>query len=164
MGRFRFRIWHAIVGLLVLAVGSCQAYDYGSRYSSWAGLSKPELVDSARWYVRERAPGQKVCLYVVTCDKGRARLALVKDIEALDIEPARQLAWDRRFKNHCPGQTANFALAVAEGGPEITWGSQRAVWSFYLDRFTPRMGRFHGPYAFSERDAEPCTAQHAIAG
>ena len=164
LGSYRLRIWHVVAGVLVLAVGSCQAYDYGSRYQSWANLSKAELIESARWYVRERAPGQKVCLYAVTCDKGRARLVLVKDVNAWDFEAARQLAWDRRFKDYCPGYTANFALEVAEGGPEISWGSSKAVWSFYLDRFTPRMGRFHGPYAFSEEEAEPCTAEHAIAG
>ncbi|MCL9982206.1 MAG: hypothetical protein NBV60_03510 [Erythrobacter sp.] len=164
MGDYRLRIWHVAAGLLVLAVGSCQAYDYGSRYQSWSNLSKKELVESARWYVRERAPGQKVCLYAVTCDKGRPRLVLVKDVNAWDIEAARQLAWDRRFKDYCPGYTANFALEVAEGGPEIVWERKRAVWSFYLDRFTPRMGRFHGPHAFSEKEAEPCTAEHAVAG
>ena len=163
-GRYRIRVWHVVAGLLLLAVGSCQAYDYGSRYRSWAGLSKAKLVDSAHWYVRERAPGQKVCLYAVTCEQGRARLALVKDVNAWDFETARQLAWDRRFKDHCPGYTANFALQVADGGPDIVEGRKQAVWSFYLDRFTPRWGRLHGPHAFSEKEAEPCTAEHAVAG
>jgi hypothetical protein len=162
--RYEFRIFHIVVGLLILAVGSCQTYEYGMRYQSWANLSKAELVESARWYVRERAPGQTMCLYAVTCDKGRARLALVKDIDAWDIESARQLAWDRRFHNQCPARTANFALQVIEGGPELGEGSKQAVWSFYNDRFVPSMGRFHGPHAFSEKAAEPCTAEYAIAG
>jgi len=164
VGRLQFRIWHFVAGLPILVVGSCQAYDYGSRYQSWANLSKAGLVESAHWYVRERAPGQKVCLYAVTCDKGRARLVLVKDVAQWDIESARQLAWARRFDNHCPGYSANFALKVAEGGPDIAEGRKQAVWAFYLDRFTPRMGRFHGPHAFSEKSTEPCTPEHAIAG
>lgn len=145
--------------MLVLGV---IAYDYASRYRSWATLSKAKLVASARWYVRERAPGQKVCLYAVTCDKGRARLELVKDLTAWDLEAARQLAWDRRLADICPGQTANFALEVAGGGPAPPVGGERATWSFYLDRFRPWQG--HSYSAFSEKSAEPCSAAHAIAG
>jgi hypothetical protein len=148
--------------LALLLVGSCAAHDYGSRYASWAGLEKADVVASARWYVRERAPGQKVCLYVATCDKGGARLVLVKDLGAWDIEAIRQLAWDRRFGDACPGRTANLALQVADGGPEPPWGAERAVWAFGIDRFRPWRG--HDYAAFSEQPAEPCTPEHAVAG
>jgi hypothetical protein len=151
------------LGLLALILAGGIGYDYLSRYLSWANLSKEELVASARGYVRERAPGQKVCLYAVTCEKGRAQLALVKDLAGWDIAAARQLAWDRRFGNSCPGRTANFALAVAPGGPDIPESLREAVWSFANDRFVPRWGRFHGPQAFSEEAPEACTAAHVIA-
>ncbi|WP_285712270.1 hypothetical protein [Erythrobacter oryzae] len=147
--------------LVLLLVGSCTAYDYGSRYASWAGLDKPKVVAAAQWYVRERAPGQKVCLYRVTCDKGRARLVLVKDLDAWDIEATRQLAWDRRFGDGCPGRTANLALQVADGGPEPPWGAERAVWTFGIDRFRAWQG--HDYAAFSEKPTEPCTPEYAIA-
>jgi hypothetical protein len=120
------------------------------------------VVAAAQWYVRERAPGQKVCLYVATCKKGRARLVLVKDVEAWDIEATRQLAWDRRFSDACPGYTANLALEVAAGGPEPQQGTERAVWSFHLDRFRP--WQTHDLSAFSEKPTEPCAAEYAIAG
>lgn len=156
------RIGIGCLALLLLVVGSCTAYDYGSRYASWAGLDKNGVVASAAWYVRERAPGQKVCLYSAICDKGRARLVLVKDLEAWDIEATRQLAWDRKFGSGCPGNTANLALEVAVGGPEPPSGAERAVWSFHLDRFRP--WRTHSFSAFSEKPVEPCTSAHAIAG
>ncbi|WDA42439.1 hypothetical protein [Erythrobacter sp. BLCC-B19] len=149
--------------MLLLLIGSCTAYDYGSRYASWMGLDKAGVVAAAQWYVRERAPGQKVCLYVATCAKGRARLALVKDMAAWDVEATRQLAWDRRFSDACPGYTANLALEVAQGGPQSPpLGTERAVWSFYLDRFRP--WQTHDFSAFSEKPTEPCTPEHAIAG
>jgi hypothetical protein len=159
---FRFRLWPVVLVALVLLFIGATAYDYATRYLSWANLSKAELVESARWYVRERAPGQKACLYAVTCDKGRARLALVKNVSAWDIEGARQITWDRRFGDFCPGQTANFALEVAEGGPTPPLGGERATWSFHLDRFRPWQG--HSYSAFSEKPAEPCTVEHAVAG
>ncbi|MFO6446556.1 hypothetical protein ACLBKU_05360 [Erythrobacter sp. NE805] len=150
------------LGIVLLILAGGIGYDYLSRYLSWANLSKEELVASARWYVRERAPGQKVCLYAVTCERGRARLALVKDLRTWDLEAARQLTWDRRFGDACPGQTANFALAVAPGGPELdpADGTDRAVWSFYLDRFAPY--RTHSFAAFSEREPEACTRAHVV--
>lgn len=164
-GRPPWALWlfQGCLGTIVLLVGSCTAYDYGSRYASWMGLDKEGVVAAAQWYVREWAPGQKVCLYVATCAKGRARLALVKDMAAWDVEATRQLAWDRRFNDSCPGYTANLALEVAEGGPQSPpLGTERAVWSFYLDRFRP--WQTHDFSAFSEKPTEPCTPEHAIAG
>lgn len=155
------RIGQGCIVLVLLLVGSCTAYDYGSRYASWAGLEKPKVVAAAQWYVRERAPGKKVCLYRVTCDKGRARLVLVKDLATWDFEATRQLVWDRKFGSGCPGYTANLALEVAPGGTVPPQGMERAVWSFYLDRFRP--WQTHEFSAFSEKSAEPCTPEYAIA-
>lgn len=75
-----------------MIAGSITAYDYLSRYDSWAKLSKAKLVESANWYISNRAPGNDACLYAVTCDKGTARLELVKDMDSWDFEAARQLA------------------------------------------------------------------------
>jgi hypothetical protein len=158
----KFRLWTFILfGIAAVVIGLI-AFDYTRRYLSWTNLSKTELVASARWYVRERAPGQKVCLYSVICDNGRARLVLIRDVDTWDIEAARQLAWSRRFSDACPGQTANFALEAAEGGAPPPNGTDRATWSFYLDRFRPWRGHSHS--AFSEKPAESCTAAYAIAG
>ena len=157
------RIGQGCIVLVLLLVGSCTAADYGSRYASWSGLDKPKVVAAAQWYVRERAPGQKVCLYRVICNKGRARLKLVKDLATWDVEATRQLVWDRKFGGGCPGFTANLALEVAPGGAEPPpQGTERAVWSFYLDRFRP--WQTHAFSAFSEKPAEPCTPEFAIAG
>ncbi|WP_086737888.1 hypothetical protein [Erythrobacter colymbi] len=158
------RIGQGCLALLVLLVGSCTAVDYGSRYASWAGLSKAEVVAAADAYVREYAPGQKACLYRVSCDGGRARLVLVKDVAALDVEALRQIAWDRRFYDVCPGYTANLGLAVVEGALPEDAAAREAVWSFYRDRFVRTMQSNGPPLAFSEQPAEPCTAEFAVAG
>lgn len=158
------RIGQGCLALVVLLVGSCTAADYGARYASWAGLSKAEVVAAADAYVREYAPGQKACLYTVVCNKGRARLELVRDVDRWDIEAMRQLAWDRRFKNACPGYTANLGLVVAEGALPEDDAAREAVWSFYRDRFVRTMQSNGPPLAFSEKPVEPCTAEFAVAG
>lgn len=157
------RIGLGCLALVVLLVGSCTAIDYGSRYASWALLDKPKVVAAAQDYVRDHAPGQKVCLYTVACDEQRARLVLVKDVAAWDVEATRQIAWDRRFRDSCPGYTANLGLAVAEGGPPGREEVREAAWSFYNDGFVPTV-RYNGPpLSFSEEPAEPCTPEFAIA-
>lgn len=159
------RIGQGCLALVVLLVGSCTAANYGSRYASWAGLSKTEVVAAADAYVREYAPGQKACLYTVVCDKGRARLELVKDVDRWDIEAMRQLAWDRRFKDACPGYTANLALEIAGADDTSLYeGYKRPVWSFYRDSFVAEWNTSSVWYAFSEQPAEPCTAEFAVAG
>lgn len=158
------RIGQGCLALLVLMVGSCTAYDYGSRYASWAGLDKAGVLAAARDYARDHAPGQKVCLYAVACDQRRARLVLVKDVAAWDAEAVRRIAWDRRFGEVCEGYTANLGLAVAEGGPPIEDRYRQAAWSFYKDRFVPTSQSNGPPLSFSEAPVEPCTPEHAIAG
>jgi hypothetical protein len=158
------RIGLGCLGVLVLLVGSCTAIDYGKRYASWARLDKARVLAAAGDYVRDHAPGQKVCLYRVACDERRARLVLVRDIAALDVEAVRQIAWDRRFSDTCPGYTANLGLAVAVGGPPVREEVREAAWSFYADRFVPTMRSNGAPLSFSEQPAEPCTPEYAIAG
>jgi len=157
------RIGLGCLGVLLLLVGSCTAYDYGSRFASWAWLDKARVIAAAQDYVRERAPGQKVCLYSVACDMRRARLVLVKDVAAWDAEAVRQIAWDRRFRDVCPGYTANLGLAVAEGGPPVREELREAAWSFTNDGFVPTLRSNGAPLSFSERPAEPCTPKYAIA-
>ncbi|WP_155799967.1 hypothetical protein [Porphyrobacter sp. AAP82] len=157
------RIGLGCLGVLLLLVGSCTAVDYGSRYASWARLDKAGVIAAAKAYQRDDAPGQKLCLYVAVCDKGRARLVLVKDLAAWDVAATRRLAWDRRFGDVCPGYTANLGLAVDEGGPPVREEVREAAWSFYNDRFVPTLRSNGAPLSFSEKPAEPCTPQHAIA-
>lgn len=162
--RYKLRIWHFALGLPLTLLATLTVHDYWSRYSSWSNLSKQELVDSARSYIRNYVGENRACLYAVVCKSGRAKLELVKDIEAFDLDAARQLAWDRRFKNVCPGQTANFGLAIAAGGAETASSNQLAVWSFSSDRFIPHWGRFIEFHAFSETPVEPCTTDFVITG
>ena len=161
--RLSQRIGLGCLGVLVLLVGSCTAYDYGTRYASWAGLDKTRVLAAAGDYVRDHAPGQKVCLYRVVCDERRARLVLVKDVAALDVEAVRQIAWERRFGGTCEGYTANLGLAVAEGGPPVREEVREAAWSFYADRFVPTVRWNSAPLSFSEGPVEPCTPEYAIA-
>lgn len=161
---FGQRIGLGCLGVLLLLVGSCTVHDYGSRYASWARLDKAGVIAAAQDYVRDHAPGQKVCLYSVACDKGRARLVLVKDVAAWDVEAVRQIAWDRRFGGICEGYTANLGLAVAEGGPPGREENREAAWSFYNNRFVPTVRSNGAPLSFSEQPAEPCTPEHAVAG
>ena len=161
-----------VVIATVAVVGGILAFmiwplDWYLSYASWRDLSKAELADAARDYVDERAPGNRACLYAVTCQEGRAGLELVKSLDEWDIEPARQLAWDRRFSGVCPGQTANFAVALAtdttaykETQDQYRYG----VWSFANDRFLPSWGRFTPFRAFSELPTEPCTTRDAVTG
>lgn len=157
------RIGLGCLAVLLLFVGSCTAYDYGARYASWAGLDKARVLAAAGDYVRDHAPGQKVCLYRVACDERRARLVLVRDAAALDVEAVLQIAWDRRFRDTCPGYTANLGLAMAEGGPPEREEVREAAWSFYADRFVPTVRSNGAPLSFSEQPAEPCTPEYAIA-
>ncbi|MBU7580601.1 MAG: hypothetical protein KAF27_09025 [Porphyrobacter sp.] len=157
------RIGLGCLGVLVLLVGSCTAYDYGARYASWARLDKARVIAAAGDYVQGHAPGQKVCLYRVACNQRRARLGLVEDVAALDVEAIRQIAWDRRFGGTCEGYTANLALAVAEGGPPLREDKRQAAWLFYRDGFVPTRPSNGPPLSFSEQPVEPCTPEYAIA-
>jgi hypothetical protein len=149
---------------MLLLVGSCTAYDYGSRYASWAGLDKARVLAAASEYVRDHAPGQKVCLYTVACDEQRARLVLVKDVAAWDVEAVRQMAWGRRFFGVCPGYTANIELVVVKDGLPEDDVDRKAVWSFYRDRFVSTTPSNGAPLSFIEGPAEPCSPEFAIAG
>ena len=160
---YKPRIWHFALGLPLALVATLTVYDYWSRYSSWRDLSKQELVDSANSYIRNYVRENRACLYAVVCKDGRAKLELVKDIDAFDLDAARQLAWDRRFKNACPGRSANFGLKLAAGDAENASLDRWAVWSFYNDRFIPNQTRFSA-HAFSEAPVEPCTAGFVVTG
>ncbi len=158
------RIGFGCLGVLALLIASGGAYNYGSRYASWARLDKDRVLSAAGDYVRDHAPGQKVCLYAVACDGRRARLVLVKNIAAWNAEAVRQIAWDRRFRGTCEGYTANLGLAVVEGGLSDDDMNREAAWSFYNDGFVPTMPSNGPPLSFSETPAEPCTPEYAIAG
>lgn len=98
------------IAILLLWAGPIQ---WWMRYQSWSHLSKDKLLESAKWYIANRAPGNNACIFAVECNGGRASLKLVKSIEEWDLEKSKRIAWDRKFKGVCQGQTANFALEVA---------------------------------------------------
>ena len=81
-----------------------------------------------------------------------------------NVEAVRQIAWDRRFRDTCPGYTANLGLAVADGGPPGREENREAAWSFYSSRFVPTVRSNGASLSFSEKPAEPCTPEHAVAG
>ena len=162
----RWRPSYLSVGILLVAsvLVVIGPVDWAQRYLSLRHLSKNELVDSANWYVENRAPGNDACLYAVQCTGGRASLRLIRSLDGWDIEATKQITWDRKFRGVCSGRTANFALEMATDNPQSdrTYeGRRRAVWSFGIDRFVPVETRFQG-WAFSESEAEPCLAAYAI--
>ncbi|WP_175551311.1 hypothetical protein [Sphingobium sp. YR657] len=150
-----------IFAIFLLMVGPVQWWKH---YQSWSHLSKDKLIASANWYIENRAPRNDACIFAVECKDGRARLKLIKSINEWDFEASKQTTWDRKFKNICQGQTANFALEVAADNTEsqkVYEGSRRAVWSFYNDRFIPAHTRFSFA-AFSEIEADPCLTNYAV--
>ncbi len=156
----------ALAAVTLLAFFAMGPFDWAKRYSSWNNLSKAELVASANWYVKNRAPGNGACLYAVECKNGRATLKLVKSIDNWSIDVPKQIAWDRKFNSMCEGQTANFALELASDrlvGFGAYEDRRRAVWSFYNDRFVPVRSRSDHS-AFSEGVPEPCVSKYAVTG
>ncbi|MCJ2186774.1 hypothetical protein [Novosphingobium beihaiensis] len=97
------------VAIFLLVAGPIQWWQH---YQSWSHLSKDELIESANWYIANRAPGNDACIFAVECKDGRARLKLIKTLDEWDFEASKQAAWDRKFKDVCQGRTANFALEV----------------------------------------------------
>ena len=155
------QFWWGLLAVIGLLYACLVGIDQGSRYLSWRNLSKEELVASANWYVDHRAPGNRFCLYAVTCENGRAQLTLVKDLNVWDLNAAKQRVWDRRFSGTCQGRTANFALQALPDGHDLWPGNKRAVWSFHNDRFVPRMTKWEG-HAFSEIEPEACSEPFVI--
>jgi hypothetical protein len=164
----RWRPSYVSLGILLVAsvLVVIGPVDWARRYLSLRQISKNELVDSANWYVESRAPGNDACLYAVQCTGGRASLKLIRSLDDWDIEATKQITWDRKFRGVCNGRTANFALELATDNPQsdkTPEGVRHAVWSFYNDRFVPRLTRFESA-AFSETEVEPCLAAYAITG
>ena len=159
---FRPKVWHLTLGAVVLVFIGAELHEQATRYLSWRDISKKQIVAAADWYIENRAPGERACLYAVVCEQGRARLELVEDLESWDLEATKELVWDRKFGGTCPGRTANFALEMAPSNLDTHWANKRAVWSFYNDRFIPSFTRFNGGSAFSEIKAQPCSQEFAI--
>jgi len=154
-----------IIGIFLALIGGWWLSGRLTSYLNWRSLTKDDLISSANNYVNHRFPGNKACLYAVICKENRAGLELVKDLEAFDFKRAKKLVWDRRFKNVCIGQTANFGIELL---PETLTQEadhvelRRGVWSFYGNGFYPRGSRFYTS-AFSASPYEPCTAEYVIA-
>ena len=153
----------------VLVILSICGLEYGIRALNWWSLTKGEIVGGAQAY-RERygthnpsyLSNAYACLYVVSCDGGRAHLVRVTNPENWDFEATRSTIWNRRFSSTCPGRTANFGLHwIDASGADIPDHLETAYWSFHNDRFVSRLGRFHSG-AFSEEPWQRCTPDSAI--
>jgi hypothetical protein len=155
-----------LFAILAFVLAFCGPLETAQRFVSIQTLSKEELVREARAHIDDRAGGhQMACLYAVSCEGNRARLAVVSDLASWDLEATREDIWRRRFDGrYCPGRTANFGLHLspAPGADEQTYGTSHARWSFARDRFIPIGGRFQSG-SFSEEPWERCTPENAIA-
>ena len=161
---FGWRTWVLVFLLLLFAFAG--PLDGIIRYANFTSLTKEKLVARADDYIRDRVPGdQLVCLYVVNCEGDRARLELVKHLDAWDFGAAKQRIWKRRFSAFCPGRTANFGIQVIPktGEQSEIEAIAQARWVFFNDHFIPKHGRFQSG-AFSEEPWESCTAQFALGG
>lgn len=151
----------AITLIAILVIGD----NYLSRYISWRALSPTLISESSQWYMENRANDVDdiiaICVYALDCAENSARLTIVPDPDQYDFETLRQLIWARRFNGTCIGQSANLGLhllrsSLSDGNP----GSDRAIWSFYLNRFIPKSGNWSGG-AFSEEPWERCSMERA---
>jgi len=127
-------------------------------------LSKQKVIAEANNYIERHSESRRIaCLYVVSCEGGRARLAIVPDVNGWDIGQTKARIWRRRFSDHCAGATANIGLQLAPepGGSDVGDSMDQARWSFFNDRFVPLRSRAsHG--AFSEEPWERCTEARAV--
>lgn len=128
------------LGIGLTLTGGYWTADSYPRYSSWRDLSLPTLKSSALAYYN----GAAVCLYVVDCASGVARLRLVRNDAALDLEALKATIWRRRFERYCEGRTENIVIDTPRGGQ----GSNNdARWSFFNNRFITNHGHFQGSSA-----------------
>lgn len=152
------------MAILVVCIFALDRY---TRYASWKNLSSQTVKNETQWYLENRTfePGsvKAICIYVVECSAGVARLQLTENLTNLDFDKLRQTIWDRRFKRSCTGQTANLGLHIVRDNvsdAQSFWYSDRAIWSFNNNRFIPIHGRFAGG-SFSEEPWERCSLPKA---
>ncbi|MAL10136.1 MAG: hypothetical protein CMF74_10790 [Maricaulis sp.] len=164
LAAFRVVFWSfgAVVVVLSVLAAALAIWVSAARFLSWRTLSAEMVRERAEVYVeRYLIDDVGVCIYVVRCDSGRARLEPV-DVDEVDFDALRDRIWGRRFRNECPGQTANLGLhlvALNEVENEILSNQANARWAFATDRFGPRWTRFGGG-AFSEEPWLRCTPEH----
>jgi hypothetical protein len=139
--------------------------DTATRYYDFSTLSKAEIIDQAHKYILDRAGGkQMACVYVVRCDNNRARLEMVTDLNAWDLEATKATIFHRRLNgDYCSGRTTNIALHLVplEGREPQIEAAAHARWSFFNDRFVPQLGRFQSG-SFSDQPWERCTPERAV--
>jgi hypothetical protein len=158
--RFDMRIFLIIVGVIAALVLAVFAHDRISRYLSWRSLDGDKLVAEARAYTeRYEIENVGMCLYVLDCSSGRARLQQVTDPGNWDFDVTRELIWERRFSDVCQAQTANIAVVltstVEENDTLKRWNNS-GYWNFALDRFHSRSGNFHGGAISNESSIKAC--------
>lgn len=164
--RLAFRIVLVTLAVIGVSVGGLYAYDKSTRFWSWRSLSKGELVEEAVAYTEfYRVRDVGICVYVLDCSSGRARLHRVADLDGWDLDRTLELIWERRFSDFCPGRTANIGLhlvSLSEGNQTLQSYNETARWSFGLDRFVSRQSRFQSG-SFSEEPWERCAEPFFIA-
>ena len=151
--------------ILILALFATNYYD---RYKSWKNLSAETIIEKTSWYLENHASEpssiEAVCLYIVACEDDRARLEITKDVKSIDFDSLRDRIWERRFTRTCKGRTSNLGLHILRNSSETSRNyshSDHAIWSFYNNRFVPKLSRF-SVVAFSEEPWERCSAQRAF--
>lgn len=141
------------------------AADLIPRFLSWRSLSAETVEQKTQLYLDTRTFSPEkviaVCVYAVECSSGRAILKKMQQPERFDFQELRQTIWSRRFEKTCPGRTANLGLHIVRSSQDSIYNSSdHAIWSFYNDRFIPRLGRFSGG-SFSEEPWDRCTVETA---
>lgn len=150
-----------IFGLLVVGT-LVWLSNWPTRYLNFRSLTAGEVARDAARYIEEKFGGGSACIYEVRCDTGRAQLYVVEDLASWDIETTKEVIWNRRFSDECPGRTANIGLHVLpDGDREWSDSTTLAIWTFGGNRFIPRMSRFSGG-AFSEGDWQRCSTEHSM--
>jgi hypothetical protein len=151
-----------LLGLPALLLGVLFAWEQIGSFLSWRALDAETVQDRAEEYVlRYDIEDVAVCIYVVGCESGRARLEPV-DVDEVDFDALRDRIWGRRFHDECPGRTANLGLHLVplESAEDEIFPSQvNAYWTFGTDRFIPRWTRVNGG-AFSEEPWQRCMPGH----
>lgn len=151
-----------LLGLPALLFGALYAWEPIGSFLSWRALDAETVQDRAEEYVlRYDFDHVAVCIYVVSCDSGRARLEPV-NLNEVGFDALRDRIWGRRFRDECPGRTANLGLHLVPletADDAISPGRENAYWAFGTDRFIPRWTRWNGG-AFSEEPWQRCTPEH----
>ena len=158
----RLKRWRSflVAGLLFVGIVVWLS-GWPTKYLNWWSLTGDDVARDAARYIEDRFGGGSACIYEVRCDTGRAQLYIVEDLNSWDIEATKDVIWNRRFSDECPGRTANIGLHVLPDR-DLAWSEGRtlAIWTFGSNRFIPTRSRYSGG-AFSEGEWQHCSLEHS---